>query len=110
MSGEAQRNCRVVHRLTRRVRLLAPPLVRNAERCYILEILLRKRPEISEVRAVPDIGSLAIHYDPRRLPEQRLLAIVDGLLDNLIACPPARPAAAVATMRPCRNARWPSKE
>jgi Cu+-exporting ATPase len=103
MSGEAQRNCRVVHRLTRRVRLLAPPLVRNAERCYILEILLRKRPEISEVRAVPEIGSLAIHYDPRRLPEQRLLAIVDGLLDNLIACPPARPAASVADDTPLQE-------
>jgi Cu+-exporting ATPase len=54
MSSEAQRSFAIVHRLTRRIRLLAPPLVRNAERCYILEILLRKRPEISEVRAVPE--------------------------------------------------------
>ncbi|ACV37221.1 heavy metal translocating P-type ATPase [Accumulibacter sp.] len=103
MSAEAYRNFRVAHRLIRRVRVVAPPLVRNVERCYILEILLRKRPEISEVRAVPEIGSLAIHYDPGRLPEQRLLAIVDGVLGNLITCPPARPAASVIDGAPLQE-------
>jgi Cu+-exporting ATPase len=87
----------IAHRLTRRVRLLAAPLVNQAERCYLLEILLRKRPEIKEVRAVPQIGSLAIHYDPAQLPEARLLAIVNAVLGNLIARPQA---AAVAVVIP----------
>jgi Cu+-exporting ATPase len=92
MIQAANPHFQVAHRLTRRVRLTAPPLVKNAERCYILEILLRKRPEIKEVRAVPEIGSLAIHYDPAAMPEARLLAIVDSVIGNLIS----RPAAAVA--------------
>ncbi|MBI4742904.1 MAG: copper-translocating P-type ATPase [Betaproteobacteria bacterium] len=90
----AYRHFRIAHRLTRRVRLLAPPLVKNVERCYLLEILLRKRPEIKEVRAVPEIGSLVIHYDPTRLPEARLLAIVDAVIGNLTIRPKAEPAPA----------------
>lgn len=80
---------RIAHRLTRRVRLVASPLVNNAERCYILEILLRKRPQIKEVRTVPEIGSIAIHYDPDGLPEARLLTTVDFVLGNLITRPAA---------------------
>ncbi|MBL8392092.1 MAG: copper-translocating P-type ATPase [Candidatus Accumulibacter sp.] len=90
MSSGDYRNLHVVHRLRRRLRVIAPQLVRNEERSYILEILLRKRPEISDVRAVAALGSLAIHYDPRRLPEARLLASVDDLIGRLAACPPTR--------------------
>ena len=46
----------VAHRLSRRLRIVSPLLKNNAERCYILEILLRKRPEIRDVRSVPEIG------------------------------------------------------
>ena len=35
MNAEAYRNFRVAHRLIRRVRVVAPPLVGNVERCYI---------------------------------------------------------------------------
>ncbi|MFZ4538347.1 heavy metal translocating P-type ATPase [Propionivibrio sp.] len=89
MSDAAFKHFGVAHRLTRRVRLVAPPLIKEAERCYILEILLRKRPEIKEVRAVPEIGSISIHYDPERLSEARLLATVDAVLGNLITRPKA---------------------
>ena len=74
------KHCRVVHRLSRRIRVIAPSLVRDAERCYILEILLRKHPAVLDVALVPDIGSLAIRFDPAALPEQRLLATLDAVL------------------------------
>ena len=89
------KHCRVVHRLSRRIRVIAPSLVRDAERCYILEILLRKHPAVLDVALVPDIGSLAIRFDPAALPEQRLLATLDAVLGNLIAAPKA-PTAPVA--------------
>ena len=83
----------VAHRLTRRLRIVSPLLAKNPERCYILEILLRKRPEIREVRSVPALGSLSVHYDPARLPEAKLLATLDALLGNIstrkpVATPP----------------------
>src|SRR5574340_224438 len=84
----------VAHRLTRRMRIVSPLLRRNPERCYILEILLRKRPEIKDVRSVPGIGSVTLHYDPARLPEARLLATLDALIGNISVRPHAAPAAA----------------
>lgn len=83
------KNCRVVHRLNQRIRLIAPPLIKEQERCYILEILLRKHAAVQDVRIVPDIGSLVIKYDPVALPENRLLAILDAVLGNLLAAPKA---------------------
>ena len=76
------KNCRVVHRLTRRIRVIAPALVKEQERCYILEILLRKHAAVQDVRIVPDIGSVVISYDPATLPETRLLAILDAVLGS----------------------------
>lgn len=78
---------RVVHRLPRRIRLIAPPLAKNAERCYLLEILLRKHAAIKEVRIVTDIGSVTVHYDPQALPEPRLLAVLDAVIGNISAAP-----------------------
>ncbi len=86
---------RVVHRLARRIRVLAPALEKEQERCYILEILLRKHPAVSDVNLVPEIGSLTIRYDPVVLPEARLLATLDAVLGNLLAAPRA-PQAPVA--------------
>ena len=85
----------VVHRLSRRIRVIAPPLVKEAERCYILEILLRKHPAVKDVAIVADIGSLAIRFDPLALPEERLLATLDAVLGNLLAAPKALPVATV---------------
>ncbi len=80
---------RIAHRLTRRIRVIAPSLIREQERCYILEILLRKHPAVKDVNIVPDIGSLTINYDPAALPEARLLATLDAVLGNLLAAPKA---------------------
>jgi Cu+-exporting ATPase len=78
---------RVVHRLSRRIRLIAPPLAKNAEKSYLLEILLRKHAAIESVRVVADIGSVTIQYDPAQLPEARLLALCDAVIGNLAAAP-----------------------
>ena len=96
MMAQAYRNIRLAHVLQRRVRVLAPALARDAERAYILEILLRKHPEVSHVRAVPQIGSVAIHFDERRLPLERLLAVVDAVVGNLVSRPAAAPTPAAA--------------
>ena len=78
---------RVVHRLSRRIRLIAPPLAKNAEKGYLLEILLRKHAAIESVRVVAEIGSVTIQYDPAKLPEARLLALCDAVIGNLAAAP-----------------------
>jgi Cu+-exporting ATPase len=76
---------RIVHRLPGRLRLIAPALVKDEERCYLIEILLRKHAAILEVRTVREIGSVTIQYDAQRLPESRLVALVDAVLGNLVA-------------------------
>jgi Cu+-exporting ATPase len=78
---------RVIHRLPRRLRLIAPPLVKNEEKSYLLEILLRKHPAIENVRVVAAIGSATIQYDPMQLPEHRLIALCDAVIGNLAAAP-----------------------
>ena len=79
---------RVVHRLSRRIRLVAPALAKQPERCYILEILLRKHGAVKDVRAVAQIGSVTLHYDPSQLVEDRLLAIVDAVIGNIAVAGP----------------------
>ena len=86
------KHIQVAHRLSRRIRLVAPSLLRQTERGYLLEILLRKHAAIRDVRVVADIGSLTVHYDPAQLPEERLLAVVDAVVGNLAEAPPPKPA------------------
>ena len=97
------KNGQVVHRLSRRIRVVAPALIKEQERCYILEILLRKHPAVKDVRIVSDIGSLVIQYDPVNLPEARLLATLDAVLGNLIAAPKAPPTPPVPIDGPVRE-------
>lgn len=95
---------RVVHRLPQRIRLIAPPLVKNAEKGYLLEILLRKHTAIKNVRVVADIGSVTIQYDPAQLPEARLLALADAVIGNLAAAPNKTAVAPAPTFTPDPNA------
>ncbi len=85
---------RIAHRLVRRIRVIAPSLIGEQERCYILEILLRKHPAVREVGVVAEIGSLTVRYDPAALPEARLLATLDAILGNLLAAPKVETPAA----------------
>lgn len=73
----------LVHQLKRRVRVIAPILLKDPERTYILEILLKKRPGIVDVHSVPAIGSITIKFDPQQLPKTSLLTILDALLSNI---------------------------
>ena len=73
----------VAHALKRRVRIHTPVIRKDPERAYVLEILLRKNPQVKRVRAVPDIGSVVIHFDPHGLPRPRLMAQLDAILGNL---------------------------
>ncbi|MDP1635454.1 MAG: cation transporter, partial [Gallionellaceae bacterium] len=98
---------RVVHRLPWRIRLIAPPLVKQAERCYLLEILLRKHGAVKEVKSVPGLGSVTLHYDPLQLSEERLLAVVDAVIGNIASAP--SPATAVSPA-PSFSAEGPAQE
>lgn len=77
------KHCRVVHAIRRRVRVLAPSLRKDRERAYILEILLRKRAGIKKVRAVADIASVSVRFDPRQLDRRSLLIYLDAVIGNL---------------------------
>ncbi|MFA6164709.1 MAG: heavy metal translocating P-type ATPase [Methylobacter sp.] len=74
---------KVVHELNRRVRVISPVLLKDPERAYILEILLKKREGIGDVRTVPDIASIVICFDPNKLPKAKLFPLLDTLLGNL---------------------------
>ena len=102
------KHIQVAHRLSRRIRLLAPSLVRQTERGYLLEILLRKHTAVKDVRVVADIGSVTLHYDPALLAEERLLAIADAVIGNLASAPPPKPVAAKHMEPPqAANSRHP---
>ena len=74
---------KVVHALGRRVRIIAPVLLKDQERACVLEILLQKRDGIEKVRTVPDIAAVVIHFDPEKLPQAALFSLLDALLANL---------------------------
>ena len=74
---------RIQHELSHRVRIISPVLKNDPERCYILEILLKKRSEITKVRTVCDIGSVVIEFDANRFPKKNLLIMLDAVLGNI---------------------------
>ncbi|MCK5189525.1 MAG: ATPase P, partial [Methylococcales bacterium] len=77
------KNFRLVHQLKRRIRIISPVLIKDIERGYILEILLKKRSEIKRVRSVFSLGSVVIDFDPTRLPKKNLLILLDAVLGNI---------------------------
>ena len=77
------KNFRLVHQLKRRVRIISPVLKNDRERCYILEILLKKRSEIKRLRSVFAIGSIVIEFDPSSLPKKNLFILLDTVLGNI---------------------------
>jgi len=79
----APKHLKVLHAIRRRVRVYSPVIHGDPERAYILEILLRKKPEIKEARAVPAIGSLVIRFDSKAFPHKNLLIFLDNILGNL---------------------------
>ncbi len=74
---------KLVHQLTRRIRIISPVLKNDAERGTIFEIILKKRPEIKKVRSVIALGSVIIEFDPVGLPKQNLFILLDAVLGNI---------------------------
>jgi Cu+-exporting ATPase len=91
----------LAHALRWRVRVTTPVVLRDRERAYLTEILLSKHPGIARVRAVAGIGSVAVHFDPARLPPERLLALLERVLGNLAARPGAPPTSVRAPRPEC---------
>lgn len=85
----APQTFRVEHRLNRRLRITIPSLIRRPERLYALEILLRKRPAIRTVRAIPEIGGLVMNYQSKSLAEPDLLQLLEALIPAISAGSPA---------------------
>ena len=79
----APKNFQLVHQLKRRIRILSPVLKNDQERGYIFEILLKKRPEIKNIRSVYALGSVVIEFDSTRLPKKNLLILLDAVLGNI---------------------------
>ncbi len=77
------KNFKLVHQLTRRIRIMSPVLKNDQERGYIFEILLKKRPEIKKIRSVFALGSVIIEFDPANLPKHNLLILLDAVLGNI---------------------------
>jgi len=77
------KNFSLVHQLKRRIRIVSPVLEKDVERCYILEILLKKRSEIKRIRSVFSLGSVVIDFDSSHLPKKNLLILLDAVLGNI---------------------------
>ncbi len=77
------KNFSLKHQLKRRIRIISPVLKKDIERCYILEILLKKRPEIKHVRSIFSLGSVVIDFDSTHLPKKNLLILLDAILGNI---------------------------
>ncbi|MGA8879942.1 MAG: HAD-IC family P-type ATPase, partial [Azonexus sp.] len=77
----------VAHVLQRRIRIVVPALKGDRERFYLLEILLRKRPAIREVRSECRIGSLTIHFNPAAITRTDLLVAVTQIATVLARSP-----------------------
>jgi len=76
-------NFSLIHQLKRRIRIVSPVLKKDIERCYILEILLKKRSEIKRIRTIFSLGSVVIDFDPSHLPKKNLLILLDAVLGNI---------------------------
>ena len=73
----------LVHALKYRIRFIVPSLSKDFERTYILAILLRKHSGVASVRAVPEIASFVVYFDPRLLSRSKLLNLLESLIINL---------------------------
>ena len=91
----------LVHQTGRRVRVLAPALRRDAEKALLADILLRKHDAVRKVRVVADLGSVAVHFDPRRLPPENLLRLLDTVIGNIARAPRRALAQAVVADEAC---------
>lgn len=73
----------IIQQLTHSILIKVPCLSQDPERFQLLEVLLCKRDAVESTLAQPGNVSLAIHFDPVRLPLDNLLALLELLLTNI---------------------------
>lgn len=73
----------IVNMLSREVNIKAPSLYQDSERSKILEILLGKQDAVEYVQAMPDMASVVIQFDPVKLPQSKLLVLLETVLNNI---------------------------
>lgn len=66
-----------------RVKVLSPVIQDNPERAYIFQVLLNKRPEITELLITVDKGEIDVRFIPESLPKESLLSAMDAVLGNV---------------------------
>lgn len=83
MATTAFPHIQILHSLPRRIRVHVPAIVRDDERAYVMEIALRKHPDLAEVAVVPRIGSLTVRFNPARIAQDRVLALLNAVAGNI---------------------------
>jgi Cu+-exporting ATPase len=83
MAAGAFSHISLVHSMPRRLRVHVPAIVKDDERAYVLEIALKKHPDLFAVSVVPRIGSLTVRFNPVRISSERVLALLDAVAGNI---------------------------
>ena len=73
----------VVDCLKHHVCVTSAIILKDTERAYILEILLKKNRAVKTVKTVPEIGSITIHFDAELISTEHLLIMLNAILGNL---------------------------
>ena len=72
----------VVFQAAQQLSIVAPSLYHDKERATILKILLLKREAIESVEVDSERDLVAIHFDRVKLPKEKLLILLDYVLEN----------------------------
>ncbi|WP_305907252.1 cation transporter [Methylomarinum sp. Ch1-1] len=90
------KNFTLVKTWENRIKAVSPVLKDEPDRAYIFQILLNKRPEISELQISVKSGEIDIRYDAEKMPRAALLKAMDAMLANVAK----KPVAAVKKQLP----------
>ncbi|MFA6021693.1 MAG: HMA2 domain-containing protein, partial [Rhodospirillales bacterium] len=83
MTTAAFPHIQLLHSLPRRIRVHVPAIVKDDERAYVLEIALKKHPDLASVSVAPRIGSLTVRFNPARIAQDRVLALLNAVAGNI---------------------------
>lgn len=74
---------RLIKAWENRVKVVTPVLQNNPERAYIFQVLLNKRPEITELLITVSKGEIDVRFKAESLPKESLLTAMDAILGNV---------------------------
>ena len=83
ISSQKFRNFEIIQQLKQQISVKAPCLYQDPERARILEMLLCKSDAVESAQASPTAASVAIQFDPVKLPLEKLFILLDSLLANI---------------------------